>query len=153
MLNLFKRKNQSSENTGFYDNIPNRVGKWVIVKNTQDEISFMTTDPEICDGETETRIKIQRKDKEGWMISIHEAGIVSVLLNTVEEIENMERSRKRALWHAKKYMEGVSMTNKERYTDTYTIMNKRPESLYTVDPYFHAKSEMQENPFEDYLKH
>jgi len=151
MLEFLRNQNETySEAPGFYDNIPNRVGKWVTEENTEDQLTFMTTDPEICDGETETKVQLSKKD-DGWIAHIHEAGAVSVLLNTVDQIENMEIARKRAFWHVKKFMEGVSMTSRQRYTDTYTIMNSNPEPLHTVDPYFHAKTEIQNNPFKDYL--
>lgn len=63
----------------------------------------MTTDPQICNGETETVVQLQKKEN-GWMASVKESGITSLLLNSVNQIENMEIARKRAFWHVKKYM-------------------------------------------------
>ena len=152
MLSLLQRNTTETypAKEGFYENIPFRVNSWITEENTETQISFMTTDAEICNGVTEKRVILQQNDN-GWLVKTQENGCESILLNTADQIENAETERKRALWHVKKYIEGVSFTSKQRYTDVYTIMNSEPESLFSVDPYFHAPSEQQETPFIEYL--
>lgn len=137
------------ESNGYYTGIPIRINNWVLEENSEDSIIFMTTDEDICSGHGKTELQLFVKDGE-WVIRRVSNACATPILTKTTVISNKDISRNRALWHAKKHMEGKEYSLRERFN--YMHLNDVDlDLLYDVDPFFEQDSDEQTNPFYNYL--
>lgn len=144
---LLGDQKSSVEADGYYENIPLRVGEYVLSENVADKIVFETTNSEICESHGRQKLVI-KNSKKGWCVNKYERGGGQSIISPAEEIDDEMLERARALWHAKQYMLNNNLNNKERYSKIYRTNST---DIFEDDAFFNDGKARTLVPFREYL--
>lgn len=144
---LLGNNKSSVEADGYYENIPLRVGEYVLSENDVDKIVFETTNSEICESHGRQKLVIKNSEK-GWCVDKHERGGGKSIISATDEIDDEILERARALWHAKQYMLNKNLNNKERYSKIYSTNST---DIFEDDAFFKDGKARTLVPFREYF--
>lgn len=147
---LFRTDSNSyAESTGFYEQIPIRVGEFVLTKNEKGLLEFKSSSQEICGNGPMTVIRVSNSES-GWSVMERQGPYQTEIVPAVD-FSKERLARRRAFWHAAQYMSGRDLSFRERFNRRHQVTNDDAD-VFDDDAFFKDGNAITTVPFEDFVE-